>query len=164
MNEVRKLITLCGKNWAKIGVEFTFIGGQPECENCMLKVACLKLKKGVKYKIVALRGNVQECPLHDEGVVSVEVVELPILALINSNMAVEGATIHFKNENCDYYDCAMYKLCHPELEDGEAVVIEKVIGDSPTECKKGRSVKLVELARKYEDGKKLNKIFKFFVS
>ena len=94
----------------------------------------------------------------------VEVVELPILALIDSNMAVEGATIHFKNENCDYYDCAMYKLCHPELEDGEAVVIEKVIGDSPTECKKGRSVKLVELARKYEDGKKLSKIFKFFVS
>jgi len=149
MDEVNKVITLCGKDWAKIGVEFTFLGGKPECENCKIKRTCLRLREGAKYKIVGLRdGTVQECPLHDEGVIAVEVVELPILALIDSKMAVEGAKIHFENKKCEYLDCTMYKLCNPvELDDGEVVIVEKVIGDSPTDCKKGYSVKVVELGR-----------------
>ena len=76
MEEVNKIITLCSKDWAKIGVEFTFLGGKAECENCKIKRTCLRLREGAKYKIVGLRdGTVQECPLHDEGVVAVEVVE-----------------------------------------------------------------------------------------
>ncbi len=148
MDEVNKIVTLCGKDWAKIGVEFTFLGGKGECENCKVKRTCLRLREGAKYKIVGLRdGTVQECPLHDEGVVAVEVVELPIMALIDSKMAVEGAKLHFENR-CNTLDCSMYNLCNPvELRAGGVVVVERVIGDAPERCAKGYAMKVVELKR-----------------
>jgi len=149
MDKVNKIVTLCGKDWAKIGVEFIFLGGKQECENCKLKNVCLKLRKGAKYKIVGLRnGTVQDCPLHDEGVVAVEVVELPIVALIDSKMAVEGAKIKFESKKCNYFDCEMYNLCNPiELKDGDTIIVEKVIGDAPAQCKRGYNMKVVELRR-----------------
>ncbi|AGK60878.1 Uncharacterized protein conserved in archaea [Archaeoglobus sulfaticallidus PM70-1] len=149
MDEVNKIITLCGRTWANIGVEFTFIGGRDECEKCRLKRPCLRLKENAKYKIVSLRdGTVQECPLHDGGVVAVEVVELPIIALLESKKSVEGAKIRYEKKHCEIFNCSMYNLCHPaELMDGEEVVVEKIIGDSPGVCEKGLSVKVVELAR-----------------
>ncbi len=153
MDEVNKLITLCGKDWAKIGVEFTFLGGKSECENCKVKRTCLRLRESAKYKIVGLRdGTVQECALHDGGVVAVEVVELPILALLDSRKAVAGAKIKFDGKNCQLLDCTMYNLCHPvELKNGDVVIVEKVIGDSPGICEKGYSVKVVELVRVDEE-------------
>lgn len=148
MDEVHRIVTLCGKNWAKIGVEFTFVGGKAECENCKVKRTCLRLREGAKYKIVGLRdGTVQECSLHDGGVVAVEVVELPIIALIDSRMAVEGARLHFENK-CSSLECSMYNLCNPvELRNEEAVIVERVIGDAPEKCSKGYSMKVVELKR-----------------
>uniref|UniRef100_A0A7C3M9M1 UPF0179 protein ENN70_05735 n=1 Tax=Archaeoglobus fulgidus TaxID=2234 RepID=A0A7C3M9M1_ARCFL len=147
--EVNKIITLCGKDWAKIGVEFIFLGGKQECESCKIKKTCLKLKEGAKYKIVGLRdGTVQECPLHDEGVVAVEVVELPIIALVDSKIAVEGAKFHFEQRTCDAYECSMHSLCHPiELKSGDSVIVERVIGDAPEQCRKGYSVIVAELRR-----------------
>jgi len=149
MDEVNKIITLCGKDWANIGVEFTFLGGKAECEGCKVKRTCLRLRENAKYKIVNLRdGTVQECALHDNGVVAVEVVELPIIALLDSKKSVPGAKIKYEKKNCNLLDCSMYNLCNPvELRDGETVVVEKVIGDSPGVCKKGYSVKVVELVR-----------------
>lgn len=149
MEEVNKIITLCGRDWAKIGVEFIFLGGKQECENCRLKTICLRLREGAKYKIVGLRdGAVHECPLHDEGVVAVEVVELPIVALIDSKMAVEGARIRFEGKRCNILDCEMFNLCNPvELKEGDSVIVEKIIGDAPAECRKGFSLKVVELKR-----------------
>ncbi len=147
--DVNKIITLCGKDWAKIGVEFTFLGGKSECENCKLKKVCLKLKEGARYKIVGLRnGDVHECPLHDEGVVAVEVVELPIIALIDSKMAVEGTKFHYRSKRCDKFDCKMYSLCNPvELRDGEVLIVEKVIGNAPDNCQKGYNFVVAELKR-----------------
>ncbi len=149
MDEVNKIITLCGKDWANVGVEFTFLGGKPECEGCKIKRTCLRLRENAKYKIINLRdGTVQECALHDNGVVAVEVVELPIIALLDSKKSVPGAKIRYDKKDCDLLDCSMYNLCNPiELKDGETVVVEKVIGDSPGVCEKGYSVKVVELAR-----------------
>lgn len=148
MDEVDKIVTLCGRDWAKVGMEFTFLGGKAECENCKLKRTCLRLREGSKYKIVGLRdGTPQECPLHDEGVVAVEVVELPILALIDSKMAVEGAKLQFE-KRCNLIECPMFNLCSPvELRGGDAVVVERIIGDSPERCQKGFSLKVVELKR-----------------
>jgi len=149
MDEVNKIITLCGKDWANIGVEFTFLGAKPECEGCKIRRTCLRLRENAKYKIVNLRdGTVQECALHDSGVVAVEVVELPIIALLDSKKSVPGAKIRYDKKDCDYLDCSMYNLCHPvELRNDEMVVVEKVIGDSPGVCEKGYSVKVVELVR-----------------
>jgi uncharacterized protein (UPF0179 family) len=148
MNGVNRIITLCGKDWAKIGVEFLFMGGKQECQNCRLKNICLRLREGAKYKIIGLRnGAVHECPLHDEGVVAVEVVELPIMALIDSKVAVEGAKIRFERR-CDNIECELYNLCNPvELKVGDPVLVKKIIGDPPIECSKGYSLKIVELER-----------------
>ena len=146
--DVNKIITLCGKDWAKVGMEFIFLGGKQECESCRLKNICLRLREGAKYKIVGLRnGEVHECPLHDEGVIAVEVVELPIMALIDSKVAVEGAKIRFE-KRCDNLDCKLYNLCNPlELKDGDSVVVKAIVGDPPISCPKGYSLKIVELER-----------------
>jgi uncharacterized protein (UPF0179 family) len=146
--EVNRIITLCGKNWAKIGVEFIFLGGKPECENCRIKKACLRLREGAKYKIVALRdGTVQECALHEDGVIAVEVVELPIIALIDSNLA-EGAKMKYEERVCDRNECSMFNLCHPvELKNGEMVVVSKIIGEAPDKCALGFNVVVAELQR-----------------
>ncbi|HID42794.1 MAG TPA: UPF0179 family protein [Archaeoglobaceae archaeon] len=148
MDEVNKIVTLCGKDWAKVGVEFTFLGSAAECESCKIKRTCLRLRNGAKYKIIGLRdGATQECSLHDEGVVAVEVVELPILSLIDSKMAVEEARLHFESR-CRELECSMFNLCNPvELKNGEAVVVEKVIGDAPEKCIKGYTLKVTELKR-----------------
>lgn len=150
--EVNRIITLCGKDWAKIGTEFIFLGGKDECQGCKIKKTCLKLREGAKYKIVGLRdGAVQECPLHDEGVVAVEVVELPIIALIDSKIAVEGTRFHYEEKKCDILNCSMFSLCHPvELKNGERVSVEKIIGDAPERCQKGYSVVVAELRRTEE--------------
>ncbi|MEM0203221.1 MAG: UPF0179 family protein [Archaeoglobaceae archaeon] len=146
--EVNRIITLCGKSWAKIGVEFMFLGGKPECENCKIKKTCLKLREGAKYKIVALRdGTVQECALHEEGVVAVEVIELPVIALVESTLT-EGAKFKYEERKCNHYECGMYNLCHPiELKDGEIVTVGKIIGDSPEKCVLGYNFVVAELTR-----------------
>jgi len=145
---MNKVITLCGKDWAKIGVEFIFLGGKQECEGCRLKNICLRLREGSKYKIVGLRdGVVHDCPLHDEGVVAVEVVELPIMALIDSKVAVEGARVRFERR-CDDINCELYNLCNPlELNDGDFVVVKAIVGDPPIQCPRGYVMKIVELER-----------------
>ncbi|MEM2345563.1 MAG: UPF0179 family protein [Archaeoglobaceae archaeon] len=146
--EVNRIITLCGKSWAKIGLEFIFLGGKPECENCKVKKTCLRLREGAKYKIVGLRdGSVQECPLHEDGVVAVEVVELPIIALVDSTLS-EGARFKYEERKCDHYECGMFNLCHPmELKSGEVVTVGKIIGVSPEKCTLGHSFIVAELLR-----------------
>lgn len=148
MDEVHKIVTLCGKDWAKLGVEFTFLGNAHECESCKIKRTCLRLRGGSKYKIVGMRdGATQECHLHDEGVIAVEVVELPIMSLVDSKMAVEGARLHFENR-CNNIDCLMFNLCNPvELKNDDLVIVEKVIGDAPEKCSKKYALKVVELKR-----------------
>ncbi|MCS7118794.1 MAG: UPF0179 family protein [Archaeoglobaceae archaeon] len=150
--EVNRMVTLCGKNWAKIGVEFMFLGGKPECENCKIKKTCLKLREGAKYKIVGLRdGTVQECQLHEDGVVAVEVVELPIIALVESTLT-DGAKFRYEERKCEHYECGMYNLCHPlELRDGEIVIVWKVIGDSPEKCSLGYNFAIAELMREQKN-------------
>ncbi|MFN3384395.1 MAG: UPF0179 family protein [Archaeoglobaceae archaeon] len=150
--EVNRIITLCGKSWAKIGVEFMFLGGKPECENCKIKKTCLKLREGAKYKIVALRdGSVQECALHEDGVVAVEVIELPVIALVESTLT-EGAKFKYEERDCKHYECGMYNLCHPiELKNGELVTVAKVIGDSPEKCILGYSFAVAELMREQKN-------------
>ncbi len=145
-NTSDKIITLCSKNWAIIGVEFTFLGGKSECEGCKVKKVCLKLREGGKYRIVGLRdGAVQQCQLHDDGVIAVEVVEMPIMVAVDSKMAVEGLKITLKG-NCHNIDCAHYNVCNPiEFKDNHFIV-EKVIGDA-INCRIGRQLKLVELKR-----------------
>ncbi len=145
---VAKTITLCGKNWAKVGVEFIFYGGVEDCAQCRLRNTCMNLREKAKYKIVGMRdGTVQECPIHDEGVIAVEVVELPAIGLIEAKKAVQGAKLKYESRKCEFIDCQMYNLCHPPEIDGERVTVQGIIGDAPYECEKGYTLKVVEFRR-----------------
>lgn len=147
MEEVNKIITLCSKDWANVGVEFIFLGGKSECEGCKLSKTCLRLKNGVRYKIVGIReGEVFDCPLHDEGVVAVEVVEMPVIALIDSKL-VEGAKFQYQERICNK-NCSMQNLCKPpELRNGEYLIVQKIIGRAVDKCVKNLNLVLAELKR-----------------
>ncbi|MBE8538966.1 UPF0179 family protein [Geoglobus acetivorans] len=145
-NEVNKIVTLCGKDWAITGIEFTFVGGSQECEQCRLKKVCLKLRIGSKYKIVGVRnGEVQPCQLHDDGVIAVEVVELPLLLAVDSKMAVEGAVIRI-NGNCSNVECSFFNICNPS-NIGTDESLEIVGVGEAFECPKGKTMRVVEVSR-----------------
>jgi len=144
--DAQKIITVCGRDWAEVGVEFVYLGESKECESCKISKVCLKLKKGWKYKIVGLRnGDIHPCPLHDDGVIAVEVVELPMIVAVESKMAVEGMKVSLNN-SCADVSCIYYNLCNPIEFGEEEFVIEKVIGDT-IDCKSGKKMRLVELRR-----------------
>lgn len=145
-SEANRIITLCGKHWAINGLEFVFLGGASECESCRLKKVCLKLKVGSKYKIVGIRnGEVQPCSIHDDGVIAVEVVELPLMMAVDSKLAVKGAIVR-ANGNCSYVDCHFFNICNPpSIEKDETLEVVNV-GEA-FDCPKGKILRVVEVQR-----------------
>ncbi|MDY6964563.1 MAG: UPF0179 family protein [Halobacteriota archaeon] len=142
-------VTLIGTKLAKIGNEFIYKGSSVECDSCKLKNSCLNLFIGKRYRILGLRGGTEhDCPIHDSGVVAVEVIESPVFTAIESRRAFNGSKIFFEHIQCDNKDCNAYELCHPTgLNDGDRYTISKVIGDISDDCSKDLSLKLVELKR-----------------
>ena len=64
------MITLIGKDLAKEGQEFIFLGPANECENCRFKSSCVgNLELNRKYVVVDVKENEQKCPVHAEGIV-----------------------------------------------------------------------------------------------
>lgn len=64
------MITLIGKDLAKKGQEFVFLGPAEECENCRFKSSCVgNLEVNRKYVVVGVKENEQKCPIHSGGVV-----------------------------------------------------------------------------------------------
>lgn len=142
-------ITLIGVGLAKTGLEFIFNGPASECEACKLRNTCLNLGVGRKYRITGLRGTAKhKCALHDTGVKAVEVTESPNVVAIDSKKAFSGSKIVYKQSECGTLGCTIYEVCHPSgIEHGEKLVISAVVGDLPTTCAEGKSLKLVELKR-----------------
>ncbi|OEU64594.1 MAG: hypothetical protein BA870_04595 [Desulfuromonadales bacterium C00003094] len=147
MMELDSTITLIGVRLAKVGLEFIFKGPAPECEECRFKNSCMNLSTGRKYRIVNVRTSTQHsCYVHDEGVQAVEVVESPIISAIESKKAFKGSKVVFEPPSCKRGECTIYDLCHPVgVEFGDKCTISEVIGDTPEECAKGLSLKVVEL-------------------
>jgi hypothetical protein len=138
-------ITLIGAQLAREGLEFIFEGDAPECSKCKLKNTCLDLDRGRKYRISEIRSEkLQECFVHDEGALVVEVQYAPIIAAIHSRNAVKGATIRYKAPDCETKDPAIYELCHPAgLKDGDKCIITETFG--PVEAGEKEILKKVEL-------------------
>jgi uncharacterized protein (UPF0179 family) len=137
------MITLIGKDLAKEGMEFQYLGPLLECKNCKLKNVCFNLDEGKWYRITKIRDKEHDCKVHDEGkVVTVEVEELPVPVVISAKSVVEGETISFKPVNCKEYDCEYYELCHPMgLREGTKIKIEKIEGE--VNCPKNKDLKKV---------------------
>lgn len=138
-------ITLIGTQLAREGLDFVFEREAPECEKCKLKNTCLDLERGRKYRITGVRSDrLQECFVHDEGAYVVEVEMAPIVAIIASRNAVEGAAIRYKAPNCETEDPDLFELCHPAgLKEGDKCTITEVFG--PVEIGEEENLKKVEL-------------------
>ncbi len=149
MSEAATQITLIGTKLANIGMEFIFKGPTPECDTCKLRNTCMNLEPDRRYRILGIRGElVHDCPIHEDGVRAVEITESPIIAAMDSRKAFAGSRIVFEPMNCDKTDCPMYEVCHPiGLKEGDRCTIAEVMGESPEDCLKGWSLKLVELKR-----------------
>ncbi len=130
---------------AKPNVEFIYEGEVAECETCKVKKACHNLQKGRKYRIVTVRTTHHDCAVHLNGATAVEVMEAPITALINADMAIINSKI--KPElSCNKSECRSYPLCRPDgITDGEKYIVVDVLGNAPDICDKGRALKLVEI-------------------
>ena len=93
MTETKTKVTLMGTVLAKPNVEFIYEGEVAECDTCKVKKACHNLQKGRKYRIVTVRTTHHDCAVHLNGATAVEVMEAPITALINADMAIINSKI-----------------------------------------------------------------------
>ena len=109
MSETKTKVTLMGTVLAKPNVEFIYEGEVAECDTCKVKKACHNLQKGRKYRIVTVRSTHHDCAVHLNGATAVEVMEAPITALINADMAIINSKI--KPElSCNKSDCRSFPL------------------------------------------------------
>ncbi len=134
-------VTLIGKNLAKEGNEFVYVGITKKCRNCKLKTVCSNLKVGRSYRIIKVREKEHACSLHEGGVVAVEIEKLPFMAAVKKEQA-EGTIISFHEEGCDKISCKNYSLCNPGVNEKEYQIIE-VMED--IKCPLGYKLKKVVL-------------------
>lgn len=145
MGETKPKVTLIGSVLARTGLEFVYEGTIPECGACSLRKACNNLKAGKRYRITGVRPTQHSCPVHMDGALVVEVVEAPIAALINADMAIKNGRILFESP-CTKGGCTSYDLCHPDgVIEGEKYTVTEVLGNAPEPCERGRAMKLVHL-------------------
>jgi hypothetical protein len=143
----RRIITLISAKQARKGFKFVFHTSSAQCENCGYYHVCIEsLESGRVYQVTSLRKNIFPCPLHEEGVRVVEVVEAKALTAIPSKLAVEGATIVFKTQLCKEITCKNAVLCRPVgLVDGDKCIIVEVKGK--LDCIEGSSLVKAKLRR-----------------
>lgn len=149
MEESNTIITLIGTKLAKTGNEFIFKGAAKECEPCKLNKTCLGLNIGSKYRIINLRtSGKHECFVHDSGVCAVEVIEAPIIMALESKKAIKGSKITYEQISCNFSNCENVLLCRPSgLRQGDKYSITNVEGELNEPCRKGYSLKIVEVKR-----------------
>ena len=146
MPEAKPKVTLIGRLLARPGLEFIFEGELPECEHCRVRKACNNLQSGRKSRIVSVRTTApHDGSIHEGGTCAVEVVESPIVALVNADMAIMNSRITFEF-SCNKEECKSFELCRPDgVIEGERYLVGEILGNAPDICEKGRALKLVEL-------------------
>ena len=133
------MITLIGKDLAKKGQEFVFLGPADECEKCRFKSSCVgNLEINRKYVVVNVKENEQKCPIHSGGiVVPVEIDRAKIELLTTSKNIFEGSTFTFNAADCDE-TCEFHDLCFPDgLHENDKCIVLNNEGKNKGECKKG---------------------------
>ena len=139
------MITLIGKDLAKKGVEFVYLGPAEECDNCRFKSSCVdNLELNRKYVITDIKDNEQKCSIHSQNIViPVEIERAEIDVLTTSKNIFEGSTFTYNAPKCDEY-CEFHDLCFPEgLIEKDKCIVLKNQGKHKEECKKG--LKLTKL-------------------
>lgn len=147
MVEVDTTITLIGSRLAKEGMDFIFEGESNECNKCKLKNTCLNLEKGRRYKVVKIKTpSIHECFLHDGGVIAVEVVKSPVIAILDSRKAIKGAKISYEPPKCRDVPDEMYDFFFPEgLRTGDKCTVINILENIEDENICSSPMKKVEL-------------------
>ena len=133
------MITLIGKDLAKKGQEFVFLGSTDDCDDCRFKSSCVEsLEINRKYIVKDVKDSELNCPIHDGGkVVPVDVELAPIQLLTSSKNIFEGSTFTYELPDCEE-KCDFHDLCFPEgLHDKDKCIVLKNNGKHKQECKKG---------------------------
>lgn len=133
------MITLIGKDIAKKGFEFVFLGPAKECENCRFKSSCIdNLELNRKYVVTDVKDNEQKCAIHSQNIViPVEIERAEIDVLTTSKNIFEGSTFTYNAPKCDEY-CEFHDFCFPEgLIENDKCIVLKNHGKHKGECKKG---------------------------
>ena len=146
-------ITLVGKEVARVGFTFTYIGMSPECEDCQVKKACHGLKVGYRYRITSIRDKEHDCPVHYGGkAVIAEYEEAKMEVSIPSSKAIEGAIISLEIGSCPLVWCANHRLCRKENPaSGKKVKITKLMEEM--NCPRGVQLRRAEIKIR-DEGKK----------
>jgi uncharacterized protein (UPF0179 family) len=141
------IITIIGKNQARVGFKFLFLGYSNECEDCEFRKACLNnLEQNRAYEVVKITKKKLECKLHGAESRVVEVTEKPVEVAVESRIAIQDAIIKYDQIKCDFMTCENYKKCIPiGLSDGDKCKIFEVIEN--IECPKGNELTLISLSR-----------------
>lgn len=145
MAEGKPKVTLIGSGMAIADLEFIYEGEAEGCEACQVRKACHNLKRGRKYRIVAVRKTRHPCTVHLGGATAVEVIEAPVAAFVSADMAIKNTRIVFEG-TCARTHCDHYSSCNPDgVIPGEKYVVVNVLGSAPPGCEKGRTLQRVEL-------------------
>jgi len=135
-----------GAKLARPGMKF--LHGTPNkiCKSCKYYRVCMgNLEPGRVYEVVRVRPIKHECPLHEGGVIVVEVKEAEVYALIYRRLAIEGAIITYHPIFCEN-PCSLSNLCVPlGLKDGDKCKIIKVL--EKVDCPLGKPLSKCLLLR-----------------
>jgi hypothetical protein len=139
------LITLVGKDYAKVGAEFFYLGPSEDCADCKFNKVCFNLEEGSKYRVTAIRLQEHECHEFDgDAVTAVEVEKICNQATVGKRQAMEGSRITYKGSECKNISCEKYRLCHPVgMVVGNKYLVHKVEGD--IECPLGEKLVLIDV-------------------
>lgn len=142
-------ITLIGSDLAKEGLEFVYRGELEDCEGCRMHKVCNNLVPKKRYRITDIRNsNILPCNIHHNGVCAVEVIDSPIMTLIDAKKAILNSEITM-DFICPEVDCSNYDLCFPEgINENGKYLVTQIFSYEKKECEKGRSLKCVELTPK----------------
>lgn len=142
-------ITLIGSELAEEGLEFVYRGELEDCEGCRMHKVCNNLTPKMSYRISKIRNdNILPCNVHHNGVCAVEVIESPVMVLIDAKKAILNSEITM-DFICAELGCPNYDLCFPEgiVENGKYIVT-RIAESEKRVCERGRSLKCVELTPK----------------
>lgn len=141
---VTNTITLLGKDQARKGHRFIYLGPIQSCRECQLKNICFNLEKGRRYRVVKVREKEHKCNVCSAGVKVVEVERVPFKAGVPKSMIVEGSVITFHPQGCGIKGCGNWQLTHPPgLEEGVRIKVLRILED--VNCPEGSSFREAEV-------------------
>lgn len=117
----------------------------PRCFKCKIYNACARsLRHGGRYRIVSIRRASHICPIIGDKMIVVEVEEAPIIAAIESKLAVTGIKVKYSKINCMNMKCVYNSHCtKTPLTEGEFVEVKRILSKLP--CPRDLSLTLAEL-------------------